>query len=202
MNIDSRHLVVQTSTIDPASSRRFCAKVRATGARYLESPFTGSKPAAESRTTVFYLGGDPADVAAAEPVLSRISQARRVIGTPEQAAAFKLSQNLLIASYAEALCESLRFARAAGISDDTYFATLRLTVAWNGFTALKEPKLRTGDYSTQFSVKHMLKDMRLALLAGDRSLPITKAVTDCLQRAADAGLGNEDFIALYKTLGA
>src|SRR5262245_12816329 len=51
-------LVVQSSTIDPASSRRFHQLVTATGARYLEAPFVGSKPAAEARKNVYYLGGD------------------------------------------------------------------------------------------------------------------------------------------------
>jgi len=51
-------VLVQSSTIDPQSSERFRARVVATGARYLEAPFTGSKPAAEARQTVYYLGGD------------------------------------------------------------------------------------------------------------------------------------------------
>ena len=50
-------VVIQSTTIDPASSDRFRAQVEARGARYLEAPFTGSKPAAEQRKTVYYLGG-------------------------------------------------------------------------------------------------------------------------------------------------
>ncbi len=50
-------IVVQSSTIDAASSDHFLKQVEAAGARYLEAPFTGSKPAAEGRKTVFFLGG-------------------------------------------------------------------------------------------------------------------------------------------------
>ncbi|MBN2575505.1 MAG: NAD(P)-dependent oxidoreductase [Deltaproteobacteria bacterium] len=42
--------VVQSSTVDPKSASACEARVRATGAHYVESPFTGSKPAAESGT--------------------------------------------------------------------------------------------------------------------------------------------------------
>ena len=51
-------VVVQSSTIDPQSSEEFRAAVTATGASYLEAPFTGSKPAAEQKQSVFYLGGE------------------------------------------------------------------------------------------------------------------------------------------------
>src|ERR1035437_1623927 len=56
-------VVVQSSTIDAGSSARFAALVTARGARYLAAPFTGSKPAAEQKQSVFYLGGDPALIA-------------------------------------------------------------------------------------------------------------------------------------------
>lgn len=198
--LEPRHLVVQTSTIDPASSRAFCADVRARGARYIESPFTGSKPMAEQRKTVFFQGGRAEDIASAEPVLAHLSQKRMTVGAPEQAAAVKLALNLIAANYAEALCEALAMARRAGVSDDAFFDAVRPSVVWSGFAALKEPKLKAGDYSTQFSVKHMLKDMRLALREGDERLPLTRAVSECLARAAGAGWADEDFIALIKNL--
>ena len=200
IELTARHTVVQSSTIDPASSNRFCEYVRATGARYVEAPFTGSGPAAAQRKTIFYLGGRLEDIAVVEPVLARISQLRVRIGEPSQAATFKLSQNIVAANYAQALCESLQLSRSAGIPDPVFFDALRPTVVWNGLATLKEPKLRTGDFSAQFTIKNMLKDMRLALGGGDASLPLTRTVETQLQRAVDAGLADEDYIAVIKLL--
>ena len=53
-----RHLVLQSTTIDPNSSSRFAERVRARGASYVEAPFMGSRPAAEQRKIVFLTGGD------------------------------------------------------------------------------------------------------------------------------------------------
>ena len=50
-------LVAQSSTISAHWTKLFAQRVEATGAEFLEAPFTGSKPAAEARKTVFYLGG-------------------------------------------------------------------------------------------------------------------------------------------------
>lgn len=194
-------LVIQSSTIDPESSGQFHDKVAATGAAYLEAPFTGSKPAAEARKVVYYLGGDEKAVARAEPFLRLVSQTRFHVGSPPRAAALKLAMNLQIALMAEALCESLTFARAAGIPDELYFQVMRKNVAWSGLAELKEPKLLSADYSPQFSVKHMHKDIRLALGTGKpEAKPLTAAVERCFAQAAAAGWAEEDFIALFKNL--
>jgi 3-hydroxyisobutyrate dehydrogenase-like beta-hydroxyacid dehydrogenase len=196
-------LVVQSSTIDPTSAEVFCARVRATGARYVEAPFTGSKPAAEQRATVYFMGGDIADLDVADAVLARVSAKRFRVGVPRQAAALKLAMNLQIATVTQALAEGLTFARNAGIADDLFFDVLGHNVACSGLVALKGPKLRAADWSPQFSVKHLLKDLRLALSAiAGGSLPATSLLEQQLQRATDAGWADEDFAALFKLLKA
>src|SRR3990170_2314309 len=137
-------VVVQSSTIDAVSSAKFEAQVAKTGARYLAALFTGSKPAAEQKQTVFYLGGDRALIDELEPVLSVISSKRFVIGTNEQACTFKLAMNLNIAAQMEGLAEALTMSRTAGISDDVFFGALAQNVSYSGLVKLKEPKLRAG----------------------------------------------------------
>lgn len=193
--------VVQSSTIDPESSERFAARVVARGARYVEAPFTGSRPAAQQRQNVFYLGGEKADIAAVEPLLALVSAHRFVIGTLAQAAALKLAMNLNIAAQMQGLAEALTLARRAGVTDDTFFAVMEKNVGYSGLTKLKEPKLRAHDYAPQFSVKHMHKDMRLA--AGNASaagLPLLKTVREALNAAETRGLGDQDFSVLIQLL--
>jgi 3-hydroxyisobutyrate dehydrogenase len=195
--------VVQSSTIDPASSDEFRSAVLATGARYLEAPFTGSKPAAERREVVFYLGGEPALVAELEPVLALVSAARLRIGDHRQAAALKLAMNLNIAVQIQGLLEARALAAAAGIDDDTFYGALAKNVSYSGLVKLKEPKLRADDYAPQFSVKHLHKDLRLASsAAGCAELPALDVVRQQLKTAEARGFGDEDFIALKKVLGA
>lgn len=194
-------VVVQSSTIDPASSTKFAALVTARGARYLEAPFTGSKPAAEAKQTVYYLGGDAALIAELEPLLSLVSATRFHIGSNEQAATLKLAMNLNISAHMQGLCEALALVRRSGVSDDTFFSALGKNVSYSGVTKLKEPKLRAGDYAPQFSVKHMHKDMRLAAtMAGTQNFPVLAAVRERLAAAEKAGWADEDFSAVMKLL--
>lgn len=196
-------VVVQSSTIDPAASDEFRAAVVATGARYLEAPFTGSKPAAEQRQTVFYLGGDATLIVELEPVLALVSGTRLHIGDHRQAAALKLSMNLNIAVQMQALVEARALAAAHGIGDETFYGALSRNVGYSGLVKLKEPKLRAGDFAPQFSVKHLHKDMRLAsAAAGCAELPALDTVRERLKTAEARGLGDEDFCALAKVLDA
>jgi 3-hydroxyisobutyrate dehydrogenase-like beta-hydroxyacid dehydrogenase len=192
--------VVQSSTIDAKSAAIFEARVTATGASYVESPFTGSKPAAESGTVVFFMGGDAAALDAVEPLLALVSETRFRLPTVGQAAALKLAMNLNIAAQMQALSESLTFARRAGIDDDFYFQVLAKNVGYSGLARLKEAKLKTRDFSPQFSVKHMHKDMRLAQGSGELALPLLATVRSCLARAETQGMGDDDFSSLIRLL--
>lgn len=195
-------IVVQSSTIDPDSSDEFRALVTGRGAHYLEAPFTGSKPAAEQRQTVFYLGGEAGLIAQLEPLLSLVSATRFHIGDNRQAATLKLVMNLNIAGQMEALSEALTLARHAQISDEVFFRALAPNVSYSGVAKLKEPKLRARDFAPQFSVKHMAKDMRLATrLRGANVAPLLATVKEQLAAAERAGLADEDYSAVIKLLG-
>ena len=196
-------IIVQSSTIDPASSTKFAALVAARGARYLEAPFTGSRPAAEAKKTVFYLGGDQALIAEVEPLLALTSEHRLFIGTGEQAAALKLAMNLNLAVQMEGICEALTLARRAGIADGVFFEVFARNMGYSGLAKLKEPKLRAGDFAPQFSVKHMLKDLRLdSRMNGCDDFPALDTVRDRLAQAERAGYADEDYTAIIKLLGS
>ena len=194
--------VVQSSTIDPESAAACEARVRATGAIYVESPFTGSKPAAESGTIVFFMGGDASALDAVEPLLALVSETRFRLPSVRQAASLKLAMNLNIAAQMQALSESLTFARRAGIDDDFYFQALAKNVSNSGLARLKEGKLKAHDFAPQFSVKHMHKDMRLAEAVGDSPMPLLHTVRECLARAEAQGMGDDDFSSLIRLLEA
>jgi len=192
--------VVQSSTIDPQSAALFESRVRATGAMYVEAPFTGSKPAAEEGTTVFFMGGDAAALDAVEPLLSLVSQTRFRLPSVAKAAALKLAMNIHVAGLMQTLSESLTFARRAGIDDEFYFQALTKNVSYSGLARLKEAKLKAQDFSPQFSVKHMHKDMRLADGAAP-GMPMLGMLRRCLSEAEAQGMADDDFCSLIRLLG-
>jgi len=194
-------LIIQSTTISPKWSGEFSRRIRACGAEYLEAPFTGSKPAAEARANVFYIGGEPSAKAKGASLLKTISKAIFDLGTSEAASGLKLAMNLQIAAMGLALSESLVFARAHGIPDEHYFRILEQNVAHSGLADLKKNKWMAGDYAPQFSVKHMRKDVDLAVETFRGGLPLTSRVLEIYDRGIAGGLGEQDFAALIQLLG-
>jgi 3-hydroxyisobutyrate dehydrogenase-like beta-hydroxyacid dehydrogenase len=198
-------MVIQSSTISAKWTLQFAEQVRKTGALFLEAPFTGSKLAAEQRQTVYYLGVEPDLIEKARPILEPIASKIMHIGPLGSASSLKLAMNLNIAGVAQTLCESLVLCRKAGIPDEIYFAALERNASRSGVSDLKEPKLRKHDYSPQFSLKHMAKDLRLALETADE-LSVNLEQTGHLKKTIyDAGMkagwGDDDFIGLMRLLG-
>ncbi len=194
-------IVAQSSTISAHWTKLFAQRVEATGAAFLEAPFTGSKPAAEARKTVFYLGGSAELIERVRPVLERISVTRLHVGEIGSASSLKLAMNLNLALQMEALSESLTLARAEGISDETYFEALHMNVGRSGLSDLKEPKLKGKDYAPQFSLKHMNKDLRLVLETADKlDLPAAKALKTFYDKGMEVGFGEDDFIGVIRLL--
>jgi 3-hydroxyisobutyrate dehydrogenase-like beta-hydroxyacid dehydrogenase len=194
-------LVAQSSTISAHWTKLFAKRVQATGADFLEAPFTGSKPAAEARKTVFYLGGTSELIEKARPVLQRISAQTLHVGDIGSASSLKLAMNLNLAVMAEALSESLTLTRAEGIADEKFFEALHMNVGRSGLSDLKEPKFRASDYAAQFSLKHMNKDLRLALETADGlNLPVAAALKAFYSKGMDAGLGDDDFTGVIRLL--
>lgn len=196
-------LVIQSSTISAKWTLLFAQEVQRAGALFLEAPFTGSKLAAEQRQTVYYLGGESDVIEKARPILKPISSAILHIGQLGSASSLKLAMNLNIAGVAQTLCESLTLCRAAGIPDDIFFSALARNASHSGVSDLKEPKLSKRDYTPQFSLKNMSKDLRLALeTAAD--LSVTLEQTEHLNKTYDQGISSgwadDDFIGLIRLL--
>lgn len=193
-------VVANHATIGVDETRAAAARVRAAGCRFLDMPFTGSKPAAEQRQTVFFAGDDDGALAAVEAAYRGISKAIVPLGAVGNAMAVKLALNLMIATSFQSLAEGLRLARGAGLSDEAFFRCLDLNVARSGLVDLKKPKLLAADWAPQFSVKHLNKDLRHALrLAASHGvrLPQATQLQQAYAAAESDGLGEADFSVMY-----
>ena len=192
-------LVLNATTVDAAANQRTGAAVIAAGWRFVETPFTGSKDGAEAGKLVFYAGGDVADVRQAEPLLLQTGARVFHFGPVGSASDVKLAMNLMIANIMQSMVEAFDLVKAAGVDLDVYTEAYKANASWCGLSAMKLPKLRERDFSPHFSVKHMTKDMGLAVQrAAELGVPVphTCHVHALLQQAMQQGLGDLDFSSL------
>ncbi len=118
------------------------------------------------------------------------------VGGVGDASVLKIATNMLTAATVQTLSESLALVRAAGIDGQRLVDALEFNGSRSGTSDLKLPAMLTENFDPNFSLKHMLKDVRLALgLAEEKKLPTP--VTSAMEKVFSAGIekqwGDLDF---------
>lgn len=199
--LTKKHLVIASATVDPDAAREAAARVTATGAAFLEAPFTGSKVAAEKGALVYYTGGDPKALERARTVLEATSREILYIGGIGDAAVIKIATNMISATTVQVLAEAHAITTAAGIDPDKLAEALEHNGCGSPLTAMKLPGIVAGDYEPHFSLKNMFKDAQFALNLANRhrlEAPALSTTASVLFKAVQKGWGEEDFSAVAR----
>ena len=193
-------LFVEMSTVRPDTERALAARVRARGAALVECPVGGTVGPAKDGRLFGFVGGEPADVARARPLLEQLCRRVEHVGPVGAGTAMKLAINLPLMVYWQALGEALSLirplaldpARVIDILGDTSGAPNVLKA--RGAT-IAAALAGTPPGAVTFDVDSMRKDVRAMLdeaQALGRSLPVTERALECFDRAAREGLGAAD----------
>jgi 3-hydroxyisobutyrate dehydrogenase-like beta-hydroxyacid dehydrogenase len=196
---------IDVSTIDPETSSEICESVEVRGGRYLEAPVSGSKKPAADGTLVFLCAGDKSLYDEARPALEVMGKRSFYFGEVGRGAQAKLLNNMIMGVMMTALAEGLALAAEVGLDPARLLEVLAEGAVANPMFALKGPLMSAGSFSPAFPLKHMHKDMRLALEMGTghlRALPVSAAACGTFARALDAGDGDKDFCAVINAVKA
>jgi len=198
------HVVMNHATVSPHETREAADLVAARHAKFLDAPFTGSRDAAERGELVYYIGGDPAVLATVRPVLEASSKAVLEIGDIGQASVVKIATNLLAATAVEALAEAHALLDKNGIELRKLSLALQSNVSRSPLADMKIPAMLAGDFEPRFSLKHMFKDIQLALgLASEKDidLPAASAFAGAAMAGIQQGWGDSDFSVVARFYG-
>jgi 3-hydroxyisobutyrate dehydrogenase-like beta-hydroxyacid dehydrogenase len=194
---------VDMSTIDGSTSGDVADAVHGQGGRYLEAPVSGSKKPAEDGSLVILAAGDRGLYDEVTPAFEIMGKKHFYLGQVGQAARMKLVVNMIMGGMMTAFSEGLGLAAKGGIPADQLLEVLASGAVANPMFALKGPTMAAGDFEVAFPLKHMEKDLRLALDLGGQlgqALPTAEAVQESFAAALEAGLGDHDFSAVFRTL--
>jgi 3-hydroxyisobutyrate dehydrogenase-like beta-hydroxyacid dehydrogenase len=197
----SRHIVIAHSTVAPDSMRAAAEIVGRRSARFVEAPFTGSKVGAENGELVYYVGGSDAALRNARPVLEASGKQIIKIGEIGQATAVKIATNMVTAASVQAAAEALALVQALGLPFDRFVEAMQGNASYSTTLAMKVPKMFERNFEPHFSVKHMLKDMKIANQLGvshNLDLGVTAAARDQLLEQMQWGHGDDDYSAVAR----
>ncbi len=194
---------VDMSTVDADTSLKIAAAITAKGGRFLEAPVSGSRKPAEEGTLVILTAGDRSLYEEALPGLERMGKKVLFLGEVGNGAKMKLVVNMVMGGMMAAFCEGLALGTKQGLATADILDVLDAGAMANPMFRLKGGAMTRGDFSVAFPLKHMQKDLRLAIALGDQAgqpLFTTAAANETFKRAKALGLGEEDFSALLKAI--
>ena len=108
-------LVIDFSSIAPASARDFAARLEAKGVGLIDAPVSGGVAGAEKGTLVIMAGGREEHVERVRPVVMQLAQRFTRMGEAGAGQATKLCNQVIVGSLMVVIAEAVRLAEAAGV---------------------------------------------------------------------------------------
>jgi 3-hydroxyisobutyrate dehydrogenase-like beta-hydroxyacid dehydrogenase len=194
------HVVLEMSTIAPETARQVGEAVAATGAAFLDTPVSGSVPTVEKGELTLMVGGDPAALERARPVLDAVAAKVFHVGAIGAGATVKLAVNALVHAIDVGLSEALVLAEKAGVDRSAAYDVFAAGAAAAPFVLYKRPAFEDPDNAQlTFTLDLMAKDLDLILsLAREVGAPMGQGERnrELVGRALADGFSGRDLSAI------
>jgi 3-hydroxyisobutyrate dehydrogenase-like beta-hydroxyacid dehydrogenase len=201
--LDGGAIHASMSTISHALSRRLLAEHQERGQFYVAAPVFGRPDAAQAAKLWIVAAGAAEVIERCRPLFAVLGQGVEVVGAePPKANVVKLAGNFLLASAIEALGESLALVRKHGVDPQRFLEivngrVVRSPVYENYGTIIVTQRYQPAG----FKLRHGLKDVRLALAAGDEAtapMPLASLIRDQYLTAVARGWADIDWAGLAR----
>jgi 3-hydroxyisobutyrate dehydrogenase-like beta-hydroxyacid dehydrogenase len=200
----SRNMIIaDSSTISPSATVKFAERVRARGVAYVDAPMTGSKIGAANGTLIFMVGGDEAILDRLNPLFAAMGKKIFRMGETGKGQATKLAMNLQIALIFEGFAEALTLATKLGVDPKQLVSLIEATMVRSGVVEYKAPFVLQRDFTPNFPLRLMHKDILLTLEAAKEArvkLPALETVEEIYELATEEGHRDLDYAATLTLL--
>jgi 3-hydroxyisobutyrate dehydrogenase-like beta-hydroxyacid dehydrogenase len=196
-------IVVDSSTILPSASLKFAERVRAKGGEFVDAPVTGSKTGAESGQLIFIVGARQETFDKLQPLFSAMGKSAVRVGENGKGLAAKLSMNLMIALTFEGFAEALVLAKKQDVNLEPLMSLISQSMVRSGVVDYKAPFVLSRDFTANFPMKLMHKDINLMLEAARQNgvrLPALETVDEVYRKSRAEGQSDLDYAATLVTL--
>jgi 3-hydroxyisobutyrate dehydrogenase len=197
-------LFIEMSTVRPQIEVALAAKVRAAGAAFVECPVGGTTGPARQGKLIGLMGAQEGDAARARPLLDQLCRRIELCGPVGAGSVMKLTINLPLLVYWQALGEALALCRPLGIDPARLIDLLADTSGGPNVLKVRGPaiaKMLRGEDAgpVTFSLDTSAKDLRTMLAEGAAQgvdMPVVKETLACYEEASRNGLGDGEVSAL------
>jgi 3-hydroxyisobutyrate dehydrogenase len=197
-------LFIEMSTVRPETEAALAGKVRAKGAALVECPVGGSTGPARQGKLIGLMGAEPADAVRAKPILDQLCRRLEHCGPVGAGSVMKLTINMPLMIYWQALGEALAFCRSLNLDPARIMDLLSDTSGGPNVLKVRGPAvahmLKTGEGGTvTFDVDSAIKDLRTMLGEGKArgvELPLVEKTLACYEETKRKYTGTAEVSAV------
>ncbi len=196
-------LVIDCSTIAPAGSWDFAARLRERDLRMVDAPVSGGSEGARNATLTIFVGGDEQDVERARPVLDALGQTITHVGPIGAGQAVKAVNQVILAGAYLGVAEGIVLAIKAGLDVEQVVGALSGGAAQSWVLSNRSGRMIDNDYPLGFKVALHRKDLGIALeLASQLGvvLPVSALAAQLESGLIGGGHGDDDMSALARAI--
>lgn len=197
-------IVIDMTTSSPQLAEQIYIKAKDRGVSALDAPVSGGDIGAQQGSLSIMVGGDRKAFEQALPLFEIMGKNIVYQGAAGSGQHCKMANQIAVASTMIGVCESLSYAKKAGLDPTTVLESIEAGAAGSWTLSNLAPRMIRGDFGPGFYVKHFIKDMNIALESCTdigleaRGLQLAKELYD--QIAAEGGeyLGTHALYQQYK----
>mgnify|MGYP006281368679 CR=1 FL=1 len=200
-NMEPGTVLVDMTTSRPDLAERIAEQTAARGGQALDAPVSGGDTGAREGTLSIMVGGERATFEHILPLLELMGENIVYQGPAGSGQHCKMCNQIAIASNMLGVCESIAYARGAGLDPDTVLESISAGAAGSWSLSNLAPRMLEGDFEPGFYVKHFIKDMSIAADSAERlglDTPGLDLALKLYRRLAEEGYEDDGTQALYR----
>lgn len=202
-SLSENKIIVDMSTISPLDSKEFYSLVKEKNCDYIDAPVSGSIGAAIAKQLIILVGGEEKAKEICKPYFEALGRATIDFGENSNGTSAKLSINMLLGVFTQAMAESITFSQKLGLDKEKVFEMISLSGMNTPLFQAKKESFSRNEFPSAFALELMSKDLGLLKQMIDNcnlNLPLSEISNETYLKAKEQGFGKEDMAAVIKTV--
>ena len=194
-------IVIDMTTSSPDLAENIYEKAKEKGIDSLDAPVSGGDLGAQNASLSIMVGGDRKTFDKAFPLFEVMGKNIVLQGKSGSGQHTKMANQIAIAAGLVAVCESLAYAKKAGLDPETVLKSIGKGAAESWSLNNLGPRMIAQNVEPGFYIKHFIKDMNIAAASSTRlglKTPGLDLTLSLYKRMADMGFENNGTQALFK----
>ena len=194
-------IVVDMTTSEPTIAKNLFNQASERGIHSLDAPVSGGDIGAQNGTLSLMIGGDKAVFEQMQPIFEVFGQNIVYQGVAGSGQHTKMCNQIAIASGMIGVCEAIAYGLNAGLTMEDVLRSITAGAAGSWSLTNLAPRMLKEDLDPGFYIKHIIKDMKIALDEAERmelQLPGLSLAKSMYDQLLEEGYGDNGTQALIK----